>query len=257
MKTVLITGAAKNLGFAIARRYAKAGYAVAVTSRSSERASETAGKLEKEYGVRAKGYAMELRSVGQITEVFASVEKDFGSLDVFIANAAELGMNNTVASTAEEDYHRIIDTNLKGTFFCCREAALCMKRHGGGSIVTIGSVQGEGAVPGRALYSMSKAAIVSLVKTLAFEFGEYGVRANNLSVGAVHTVRWDELSEEALAAWRSRYPAGRESTEEEVAEAAFFLGDTSSPTLTGTSMTIDSGISACMVPYKKTGGTET
>ena len=199
---------------------------------------------------------MELRSPESIAAAFSAAEREHGALDVFIANAAELGMNNTVASTTEEDCSRIIDTNIKGTFFCCREAALCMKEHGGGSIVTIGSVQGEGAVPGRALYSMSKAAIVSLVKTLAYEFGEYGVRANNLSVGAVHTVRWDALSEEALAAWRSRYPAGRESTEEEVAEAAFFLGDTSSPTLTGTSMTIASGISACMVPYKKTGGNE-
>ena len=256
MKTVLITGAAKNLGFAIARRFAKAGYAVAITSRSADRAAEAAEKLAAEFGVPAKGYAMEQRALESIEAAFGAAERDLGDLHVFVANAAELGMNNTVVSATEEDYSRVIDTNIKGTFFCCREAALRMKRHGGGSIVTIGSVQGAGAVPGRAFYSMSKAAIVSLVKTLAYEFGEYGVRANNLSAGAIHTARWDALSDEALAAWRSRYPAGRESTEEEVAEAAFFLGDTSAPTLTGTNLTIDSGISACMVPYKKTGGTE-
>ena len=126
-----------------------------------------------------------------------------------------------------------------------------MKRHGGGAIVTIGSVQGTGAVRGRAVDSMTKAAISLLVKNLAFELGEYGIRANNVVAGAVHSERWNALSEEEIATRRARYPVGRESTEEEIANAVFYLGTDLSASVTGTDLTVDSGISVCLLPYSK------
>ena len=126
-----------------------------------------------------------------------------------------------------------------------------MKRQGGGAIVTVGSVQALGAVRGRAVYSMTKAAISSLVKNMAYELGEYGIRANNLVAGAIHSSRWDALSEEECAKRRARYPVGRESTEEEIANGVFFLGTDLSASTTGTDLVIDSGISVCLLPYTK------
>ena len=144
-----------------------------------------------------------------------------------------------------------MDVNVKGTFFCCQAAAEIMKRHGGGSIVTMGSIQGTGAVRGRAVYSMSKAAISLLVKNMAYELGEYHIRANNVVAGAIHSERWDALSEEEIATRRARYPVGRESGEDEIANAVYFLGSELSATVTGTDLTVDSGISVCILPYTK------
>ena len=251
MKNVLITGATANTGLAIARQFAKNGWGVGVTSREIGKAEEVATALSSEFGVPARGYTLELKNVKEIQTVFAQFERDFGTLDAFVANAANLGMNFGVMNTDEEAFADITDVNIKGTFFCCQEAADIMKRHGGGAIVTIGSVQALGAVRGRAVYSMTKAAISSLVKNMAYELGEYGIRANNLVAGAIHSSRWDVLSEEEIAQSRSRYPVGRESTEEEIASGVFFLGTDLSASTTGTDLVIDSGISVCLLPYTK------
>ena len=251
MKNVLITGATVNTGLAIARRFAKEGYGVAVTSRDEKKAKETAEKLSKEFSVPAVGYGLSFADAEEISRVFEDAEKTLGSVDVFVANAANLGIGYGPLNTDEEAFDAIMDVNVKGTFFCCRAAAEIMKKHGGGSIVTMGSVQGTGAVRGRTVYSMSKAAISLLVKNLAFELGEYGIRANNVVAGAIHSERWDGLSEEELCARRSRYPVGRESTEEEIANAVYFLGSEQSATVTGIDLTVDSGISVCILPYSK------
>ena len=251
MKNILITGATVNTGLAIARRFAREGYGVAITSRDAEKAARTARELSQEFGIPAEGFGLSLCDVGEIRRVFEEAERRLGSIDVFVANAANLGIGYGVMNTDEADLDAIVDVNLRGTFFCCQSAARIMKRHGGGAIVTIGSVQGTGAVRGRAVYSMTKAAISLLVKNLAFELGEYGIRANNVVAGAVHSERWNALSEEEIATRRARYPVGRESTEEEIANAVFYLGTDLSASVTGTDLTVDSGISVCLLPYSK------
>ena len=251
MKTVFITGATRNTGLAIARHFAANGYNVALSSRSLDKAEKTAEAIEKDYSVKARGYALGLTDVSDIKRVFNEIEKDFGRLDVFVANSADLGIGYDLLTTEEEDYYNITDVNIKGTFFCCRYAAELMKKQNGGSIVTIGSVQSKGAVRGRTVYSMSKAALSSLVKNMAYELGEYGIRTNNVVAGAIHSERWDSLSEDELTKRRMRYPIGRESTEQEIANAVFYLGTDLSATVTGIDLVVDSGLSVCLLPYGK------
>ncbi len=251
MKNILITGGTVNTGLAIARQFAKEGYGVAVTSRNPEKARAVAEAITREFGVPAYGYGLALTDVREIRAVFETAARDLGSIDVFVANAANLGINYGVLNTDEEGFDAIVDVNVKGTFFTCQAAAEIMKRQGGGNIVTIGSVQGTAAVRGRTVYSMSKAAISLLVKNIAYELGEYGIRANNVVAGAIHSDRWNALSEEEIAARRSRYPVGRESTEAEIANAVYFLGTDQSASITGTDLTVDSGISVCLLPYTK------
>lgn len=251
MKTVFITGGTENTGLAIAKCFAKNGYNVLISSRSLERAESAAKTIETEYKVKSKGYAMDLLDVNNIRHVFKEIENDFKSIDVFVANSANLGVDVGLLGTEEQAFDDIIDINIKGTFFCCQSAAEIMKKNGGGSIVTMGSVQGTGAVRGRTVYSMTKAAISALVKNLAYELGEYNIRANNLVAGAIHSKRWDVLSEEVKQVRRARYPLGRESTEEEIANAVYFLGSELSSSMTGTDMVVDSGITACLLPYSK------
>ena len=98
---------------------------------------------------------------------------------------------------------------------------------------------------------MSKAALSSLVKNMAYELGEYGIRTNNVVAGAIHSERWDSLSEDELTKRRMRYPIGRESTEQEIANAVFYLGTDLSATVTGIDLVVDSGLSVCLLPYGK------
>lgn len=250
MKTVFITGATRNTGLAIAKRFAKEGYNVAISSRDAASAQAAAAALAKEFPITTRGYAMAYDSVESIRQTFRQLEADFGRLDVFVANSANLGIGFGLMNTPEEEFDAIANVNIKGNFFCCQCAAELMKKTGG-SIVTIGSVQGTGAVPGRTVYAMSKAALSMLVKSMAYELGQFGIRVNNIVAGAVHSQRWDGLSPEELASRRSRYPAGRESTEEEIANAVYFLGSEQSASITGTDLTVDSGITACLLPYQK------
>ena len=250
MNTVFITGATRNTGLAIARRFAGEGYHIAISSRDAAAARGTAELISKEFSVTARGYGMSYESVESIRQTFRQVEADFGRLDVFVANSANLGIGFGLLNTTEKDFDEIADVNIKGNFFCCQCAAELMKENGG-SIVTIGSVQGTGAVSGRTVYAISKAALSMLVKSMAYELGQYGIRVNNVVAGAVHSQRWECLSEEELASRRSRYPLGRESTEEEIANAVYFLGSDLSASITGTDLTVDSGITACLLPYQK------
>ncbi|MBR3978825.1 MAG: SDR family oxidoreductase [Oscillospiraceae bacterium] len=250
MKVVLITGATRNTGLAVAKRFAAEGYAVAITSRDGTSARETAEALEKEYAVPVRGYEMQLTDVRSIRQVFDRLQQDFGQLDVFVANSAHLGVGYSLLESTEEEFDAVADVNIKGTFFCCQCAARLMKETGG-SIVTVGSVQGTGGLHGRAVYGMSKAALSVLVRYMAYELGQYHIRANNVVAGAVHSSRWDSLSSEELAARRSRYPAGRESTEEEIANAVWFLSSDQAASITGTDLTVDSGLTACLLPYTK------
>ena len=243
MKTVFITGATRNTGLAIARRFAREGWNVAISSRDKASAQATAKVLQREFSVTVRGYAMDLDQVESIKDTFRQVQQDFCKLDAFVANAANLGIDCGLLNTSEEEFD--------GSFFCCRNAAQLMKQTGGGSIVTIGSVQGTGAVPGRTVYGMTKAALAALVRYMAYELGQYGIRANNVIAGAVHSCRWDTLTDAQIAARRSQYPAGRESTEDEIAAAIFYLCSDHAASITGTDLTIDSGISACLLPYQK------
>ena len=251
MKTIFITGATRNTGLAIARRFAKEGYQIAISSREPTAAQAAAEAISKEFAVMVRGYAMDLENVDSIRSTFQRLEADFGRLDAFVSNSAHLGVGIGLLNTDEKAFDSIVDVNVKGTFFCCQCAADLMKKSGGGSIVTIGSVQAVGAVPGRTVYGMSKAALSILVKSMAYELGQYRIRANNLVAGAIHSTRWDSLSREEIDARRSRYPAGRESTEEEIANAVFFLCSEQAATITGTELTVDSGLTACLLPYQK------
>ena len=250
-KVIFITGATKNTGLAIAEKFAENGYDVALTSRRTDDAQKTASYLSEKYGIKSVGYALDLQSVDSIKDVFAEVRHDFGRLDVFVGNSANLGVDVDILNATEEDFDSVIDVNLKGNFFCAQQSAMIMKENGGGSIVMIGSVHYSQAIWGRVLYTASKGGLFSLVKSLAVELGEFGIRANTIIAGAIHTERWDVQTPEQTAKRRAQYPVGRESFGEEIANGAFYLGTDLSATVTGTELTIDSGISICLLPSKK------
>lgn len=246
----MITGAARNTGLAIARRFARDGYDVCLTSRSEESAAAAAEAVAREYpGVRTLGFAMEQSDLAQVEAAFRRVRDAFGRLNVFIANAAELAVGFSIYNTTPEVWDRVMDTNVRGTFFCCQAAYPLMSE--GGSILLISSVHANQSIVGRVAYSASKAALGGMMRSLALELANRDIRVNAIVAGAIWTDRWAAQTPEQTAQRRLKYPAGRESTPEEIASAAAFLASLDNGTITGTELTVDSGISICLLPYEK------
>ena len=249
-RTLLVTGATKNTGWAVARRFAGDGWNVAITSRDAAAAENAAAELKGEFpDVDALGIAMDPARVGDIRAAFASVAAKFGRLDAFVSNAANLGVGMSVLSSSEADWDAVMNANARAAFFGSQEAVKLMKD--GGSIVFISSCHDLKSVPGRALYTASKAAIGGITRSLAVELGCLGIRVNAILAGAVRTDRWEPLTPEQIQERRDRYPAGKESSPEEIADVVAFLCSESARTITGIEMPVDSGIGVCLLKYNK------
>lgn len=246
---VFITGAAKNTGYAIACKFAAEGFDVAVSSRNQKSAEEAARRIAEAYPVKAKGYALDLADVNAIKSVFDDIKRTFGRLDTFVANSADLGVGYDLLNVTEKDFDALMDINLKGTYFCCQNAAKIMKEQQKGSIVIISSVHSHACIWGRSLYTISKGGLNALARSIAIELGTYHVRANTIIAGAIKTDRWDGLTDEQIAKKRANWPIGLESTGEDIANGVYYLGTDLSKTVTGTELTVDSGILVSLLPF--------
>lgn len=249
-RVVFVTGAARNTGFAIARHFAQHGYDICLTSRSEESAAAAAASIGREFpAIRVLGLAMEQSDLGQVEAAFGRVKETFGRLDVFVANAADLGVGYHIYNTTPEDWDRIMNVNVRGAFFCCQQAARLMGE--GSAIVFISSVHANASIVGRVAYSTSKAALGGMMRSLSLELAGQGVRVNSVIAGAIWTDRWAAQTPGETEQRRKKYPSGRESSPDEIASAVYFLSSPENATVTGTELTVDSGISVCLLPYEK------
>ena len=248
-KQILITGAARNTGYTTAMLYASRGWDVHITSRTLADAQRAAAEITEKYpAVKVYAYAADISKYEDITALFAAVKENAGRLDAFVANAAHLGVGADVFTTDEALFDAICDTNIKGTFFTCKEAARLMGT-AGGSIVIMSSVQSKGAIEGRTVYALSKGALNVLSEFLAFDLAPYHIRCNTIIAGAIHTERWDVLDEATCAARRANYITGREADGIDIAEGIYFLTSDAAKSTTGTQLTIDSGVLVPILPY--------
>lgn len=251
-RVVMITGAARNTGYAAAQRFAKEGWDVCITSRSAESAQDAAAKLRQDYpDVRIEGISMVQGKIESIRAAFGQVRQLFSRLDAFIPNAANLAIDLDTLTTTPEQWDDVMNDNLRGTFFGCQEAAKIMMQNGGGAIAMVSSVHANQSITGRVAYSTTKAGINAMARCMAVELGYLNIRVNTVLAGAIWTERWLSLTPEQRQIRRDRYPAGRESRPEDIAAALYYLCSEQSPTVTGTELTVDSGISACLLPYNK------
>ena len=250
-RVVLITGGVRNSGWSMAQKFASEGYTVCITSRSEADAQIKAAELADSFGVSAKGYGLNLKDTGDISNVFADVKKTFGRLDALVCNSADLGIGHSALTVTPEEFDGVMDVNIRGNFFCCQEAAKIMCEQGMGAIVLIGSVHYKAAVHGRVAYAVSKGAVASMVHNLAFELAQHGIRVNHLIPGAIRTERWEGISEEETAKRRANWPLGVESTGEDIANAVYFLSSDQAKTITGAELAVDSGLLTCLLSYSK------
>ena len=186
-KVAVVTGGARGIGLAIAQALLAQGAAVAITGTSQGHLDSAAGELGRGgAGNRVMAVRADVRSHAEVEQALSSVEAQFGGLDILINNAG-VGVFRSVAETTVDEWHRIIDTNLSGVFYCCHAALPLLKKRGGGWIINISSLASKNAFVNGAAYCASKAALNAFSEALMQEVRYDGVRVAYVLPGSVNT----------------------------------------------------------------------
>ncbi|MBL0373472.1 SDR family oxidoreductase [Rhizobium sp. KVB221] len=238
-KTVAITGASGGIGQALCRQLGARGARIAALDRS-DAVLAFADQLNSE-GIEARGAIADITDQHAVAAAFAS----FGDVHVLVNNAG-FSDQGTLAVTDPEGWRRHVDGNLNGAYNCVHAVLPQMVARKAGSIVTVGSVNGLGAL-GDPAYSAAKAGLISLTRALALEYGRYGIRANIVLPGTVRTPIWTERirkDPDVLKRLERWYPLGRVAEPEDVAEAIVFLASDAARAITGAALPVDCGLTA-------------
>lgn len=241
-KVVLITGASRGIGKAIALAYAKQGAAVAFTYLSSAQKALQVEEELKAFGVAAKLYQSDASKFDEAQALIEQVAKDFGKIDILINNAG-ITRDGLLMRMSEDQWDAVIDNNLKSVFNTIRAVTPLMMRQRSGSIINMSSIVGLMGNVGQANYAASKAGLIGLTKSVAKELGARGVRCNAIAPGFIATEMTNELSEEAKKAWMNMVPMRRVGEADEVAQVALFLGSSMSSYVTGQVISCCGGVS--------------
>lgn len=248
-KTALVTGAGKGIGRAIALNLAQAGYDVAINYSTSREGAEEVAAMARDSGARACAYQADVKQVGQIAGMFEAVERDFGRLDLLVNNAGITKFASVLTAT-EETWETVINTDLKGTFFCAQAAArLMVKRQTQGVIVNISSNHAKGCWPDAAIYAAAKAGVNKLTENLAMDLACHGIRVVGVAPGYT-ILEWRKNWQDhpAAQAIMGRIPAKRFATTDEIAKAVVFLAGENAGYITGATLSIDGGALLPVLP---------
>ncbi|MFB7243534.1 oxidoreductase [Streptomyces populi] len=238
---VLITGAARGIGAATARRLAAEGARVLVTDVDLAEAEKTAAAL-RELGSRAEAFGCDVGQRAQVEAAVAYAVDAFGSLDVLVNNAYRCTPDAPLFEDgSDEDWAADLDVTLTGAYRCARAALPHLVASGRGAIVTIGSVNGIQDF-GNHAYSAAKAGLMSLTRTLAGHAAARGVRVNLVAPGTIRTTAWEGREDDLASAARLLYPLGRVGEPEDIAAAVAFLASGDAAWITGTTLCVDGGL---------------
>ena len=188
-RRALITGASSGIGKATALAFAKVGIDVALVSRSQDKLEAIATAV-REAGVEAKAYPLDLRKIEQVKAEISAIATDFAPIDILV-NSAGIGYTNPLSETPLSDWQQVIDLNLTSVLQCILGVLPAMRQQHRGIIINIASIAGQQPFPDWGAYSVSKAGLIALSKTLAAEERPHGIRVDTICPGAVNTPLWD------------------------------------------------------------------
>lgn len=242
-KIAIVTGGGSGIGQAIALLFAKQGARVHIFE-LSESAGETTASLIRKHGGKAHIHACDVADHDRVAALFNQI----GKIDILVNNAgiAHIG---TAENTAESDFDRIVNVNIKGVYNCLHAIIPIMKAHGGGVILNMGSIAALVGLSDRFAYSMSKAAVQNMTMTVARDFIKDGIRANSIAPARVHTPFVDGFlaknypgkEAEMFEKLSKSQPIGRMAKPEEIAALALYLCSDEASFITGCDYPIDGG----------------
>ncbi|MFG2122999.1 SDR family NAD(P)-dependent oxidoreductase [Streptomyces sp. NPDC048710] len=245
---VLVTGAARGIGAATARRLAEEGGRVLVTDRDGTEAERTAAALRR-LGLTVEAVACDVGDRDSVEAAVAHAVAAFGSLGVLVNCAAHCTPDVPLfENEPDEAWARDLDITLTGAYRCCRAALPHLAASGHGAIVSVGSVNGLQDF-GNHAYSAAKAGLGSLTRTLAGHAAARGVRVNLVAPGTVRTSAWEGRDDE-LDAVRGLYPLGRVGEADDIAAAVAFLASSDAAWITGTTLVVDGGLTAVQTGFR-------
>jgi 3-oxoacyl-[acyl-carrier protein] reductase len=240
-KVVLVTGASRGIGRAIATQFAKSGAHVAFTYLSSVEKGEALVKELEAHGITAKGYRSDASLFDSAEELVNAVLADFGQIDVLINNAG-ITRDGLLMRMTEEQWDEVIRINLKSVFNLTKAVIKPMMKAKSGSIVNMTSIVGVKGNAGQANYSASKAGIIGFTKSVALELGSRNIRCNAIAPGFIETEMTGELNEATVEEWKKSIPLKRGGDATEVADVCLFLGSSMSSYVTGQVIQVDGGL---------------
>jgi NAD(P)-dependent dehydrogenase (short-subunit alcohol dehydrogenase family) len=244
--TILVTGGASGIGFAIVEAALAEGWRAVV----ADVAPSNLDVAHKALGDRAdvRFEPLDVSDEEAVVKAIAACDREFGPL-AGVVNSAGIGRDVPALETSAELFRRILDVNLIGTFLVSREAAKAMRSRGAGAIVNIASVSGITGNQGRTAYGASKGGVIAMTKVMAVELATLGIRVNAIAPGPIDTPMVKAMhSSQARAAWEAAVPQHRYGTPADVASAAVFLLDPrKSGFVTGQTICVDGGFAASKI----------
>jgi len=240
-KIVLITGASRGIGKAIAEECINQGAKVAFTYLSSE---DKAKALEKELtamGGFAKGFRSDASDYDQAQKLVEQVVEEFGTVDVLVNNAG-ITRDTLLMRMSEQQWDDVINTNLKSAFNLTKAVQRPMLKARKGSIINMSSVGGVSGNAGQANYAASKAGLIGFTKSVAQELGSRSIRCNAIAPGFIETEMTESLDPKVVEEWRASIPLKRGGTPKDVADLTVFLGSDMSGYITGQTINVCGGM---------------
>jgi 3-oxoacyl-[acyl-carrier protein] reductase len=239
-RVAIVTGGARGIGKAIALAFLREGTKVAIVDSDKERLE----MLKKEIGKEGKEVIVIPCDITRSLEVKAMVDhvrNTFGRIDILVNNAGII-RRGSIETVTEEDWNRVIEVNLKGTFNCCKAVTGIMKQQGYGKIINVSSIAGKmGDITSAPGYGPSKAGVDALTKTLARQLAPYGINANGVAPHAIETEMSAQWSEERRREIIASIPLGRLGKPEDVANAVLFLASDEASFITGEILDVNGG----------------
>ena len=237
----LVTGGSRGIGRAICLELARQGAAVAVNYAGNEQAAQETVEACRALGVQAEAFQADVSDPAACESLIAQVKERFGRLDILVNNAG-VTRDGLLMTAKPEDFDKVLDTNLKGAYFCMKAAAKVMMRQRYGRIVNLSSVVGLRGNPGQTGYAASKAGVLGLTKAAAKELASRNITVNAVAPGFIETDMTAVLPEKAKTAMLATIPMAAPGQPEDVARAAAFFARPESAYITGQVLCVDGGM---------------
>lgn len=240
-KNAVVTGSSRGIGKAIALKLASLGANIAVVyAGNAEKANETVAEIEA-LGVKAKAYICNVADFEEVKALVADIIAEFGGIDILVNNAGII-RDGLVLSMKEEDFDRVIDVNLKGTFNMIKNTYQHFMKKRRGRIINISSIVGINGNAGQANYASAKAGIIGLTKSVAKELAARNVTVNAIAPGYIETDMTNSMPEKAREAVMSSIPMKRVGQGEDIANTVAFLASDEASYITGEVIKVDGGM---------------